>query len=424
MPRLTELIPLRTTTALGEYTDIQALPRIAGHAILSPVRYDKSGHLWLICDAPIEGIDWVEHKGQRITAWALQQDVDPTGRAVSVLETQVQVEAPADLRIKVRGELHPQTGEPLDRPDLQIWWLLSEVCGYPIEPAELDELRAWCQTHNVRTGGVVDDHNTTKQTWVGRICAGSGLRWSRDLPGWAIPWPPESRQAVATITAAQAPRLSAQTNARNLITELEVLFDYDNSTGKHLGSITVESQQAKDRYGAQSAQIKTGWVRNLRTAQAYAERYLGYHARPLWASSGSVSHVQAVLGDWIEIDHPYCPPSTALLVGRHHGDTPDETWTLQAPAGAVPEVQIKRISQGVLADALATEVKIQADTAEIKITDPDGQILPGARVIVDGAKTYTANSAGWIYLPADQQEHLLLIQARGYADQTLKVFLG
>jgi len=421
--RLTDKIPLRTSADLGAYTEIYTLPRVLGQTAITPVRYDASGHLWLLSDGVIEGVDRVEMDGAPISAWSLQIGADDGGHPVSVLETQAQVTDPGKLRVSLRGELHPRTGQRLERPDLQLEFI-AQLAGLGLEPGQFDDLRAHCETAGLKTAGVLDDHTQTVQHWMDAVARGAGLAWSLEFPGIGLPWPqaPDA-DTVATLDAADSPRLGATAAARDLCTRLELEYAYDPSRNDRRAVLVLRAPTAIDRYGEITRRITADWLQDARAALAYGTRYLEYYARPLWTLTASAPISTVAPGQSVAIDHPLSPVTAGRLTERTR-DAGGETWVLQAPAGAPPTVQIERSVAGVAIDpAAALLVQIQDDTAAVLITDPNGAALPGARVTVDGATTKIADAAGWVYLPADNAEHELLIQYPGLTDQRLRVIL-
>ncbi len=423
--RLTAPVPLRTSADLGEFTEVTSLPRALGPVTLSPVRHDPSGHLWLLSDGVIGGVDRVEYEGREISTWALQQASDHSGHAVAVLETQEQIEDPSTLRVSLRGELHPHTGQALDRPDLQIWYLLSQIGGYPIAQAELDDLRAWCQSTGLRTGGLIDDHTLSIQTWLDRLTQACGLAWSRDLPGWAAPWPPLAAEPVAEITTQHAPRMSAECSAADLATVLEIAYDYDWSVRDYRATLRLSAPSAVERYGEIVKRLQLGWIHDARAALAHGERWLAYYARPLWRISAAAPVGWAVIGDKVAIDHAFSPIAAGYATGRDWLAT-GLKLALEAPYGAAPAVILQRTSQGVQAEAAAPLIYEYQDTiATWLITDDGGEPLPGARVTLDNTLTRTASSTGHVqFTDVSPGRHVLRIEAIGHQARSMEVVVS
>lgn len=318
--RLTDAIPLRTTAALGDYDRIQTLPRVMGKVTIQPIDID-GGRAWFLSDAPIAGVDAVTVDGKPYASWQLIQTTDRTGRAIAYIETLASI-SQESITVTLRGERHPTTGEDLDRPDLQLWYLLSHISGYPIEQAELDDLRATLQTAGIITGGVIDDHTTSLQTWVDRITQGSGLAWSRDTQGWALAWPPTPGDPTAELKPTNTRRLVAACEASSLATKAEVEFDYNWAEQGSRKTLTLNAPDQAERYGEIIKHIELPWIHDARAAEAAATRWLQYYSRPVWTIAAATTDKTIGVGDTVSIDHPHSPISLAVVTRK--------TWTPQA----------------------------------------------------------------------------------------------
>lgn len=422
--RLTDPTPLRLTSNLGEFTQLSAIPCALGTVTLSPIRYDGSGYLFLLSDGIIEGVDSVEYQGRTISTWALRQSTDASGRPVSVLETEQQIESPSDLSVTLRGLLHPTTGEALDRPDLQIWYFLSEICGYDITQAELDDLRAAAQSAGLITGGVIDDSTLSIQAWLDRITAGSGLAWSRDYPGWALTWPPTLGDAVATFNRYHSPQIVSSSSAVDLATVLELQFDYDWAARDYRGSLRLSAPEAVARYGERIRRTTLPWVHDARAAITHAGTLLAYHARPLWTCTASAPPDIAQVGDTVDIEHAHAPITQGLVTHRSRGPI-ESQYTIEAPHGSAPTTQVDRLSSSVAIDGIeAPEFDYQSGLATVLIVNSDGDPLPGARVTLNGDTVRTADAQGWVQFAVPAGEHSLYVVASGYEPYTLPLVIA
>lgn len=423
--RYTDKVPLRTTADLGGYTELKPLPVVYGSVTIQPLRYDGSGHLWLLADHPISGVDRVELQGREISDWILQQAADDSGSPVAVLETKEQIAEPSDLRATVRGKMHPDTGETMTRPDLVLWDFLANVCEMPVTAADLDQLRS--DASDLAIGGVIDDNSATIQTVVDQITSNAGLAWSPAHPGIAKKWPAtpvapnDPRQSL---TVKNAPTLYARASLSSLATVVEVAYGYEPASGDHRRTVRLVASERVGRHGRIEAKIKAGWLHDHAAAIAYGTRWLEYYSRPIWTVTASRYRGDFSPGETVSIDHPFSPPTVATITAMDRTETADRL-TLEAPDGAIPTIAIESLSSGVAVDAMAAPLyEIQDDTAQILITSPEGVPLPGARVTINDSVIKTADAAGWIIIPADPGEHSLLIQSPGFDDQLVRVWLS
>jgi len=421
--RLTDPLPLRTSADLGQYTTLFTLPRPMGLLTCNPVRYDGSGHFWLLADAPIGGVDAVSYQGRTISAWALQNGTDTSGHAVAVLETEEQIEDPADLAVTLRGERHPDTGQSLDRPDLQIEHLMR-LAGITLSAGRLDDLRAWCQSNSLTTAGLLDDHTLSVQGWLDRLCQGAGLAWGQNLPGLAQPWPPISSASVGTLTARESPTLSATCDADQLATVLELRYDYDWAAADYRGTLRLSAPSAVHRFGERLARVDLGWVHDARAAIAHGERWLAYRSRPLWRLEARATQNLAQIGDSITVDHAHSAINAGVVTRRTWRPT-ETLLQIEAPAGSASAVQVDAIAAGIGVDQItAPEYDYQAGQATVLITDSTGAPIPGARVTLDGGITRSADNQGWVQFSVAPGNHSLYVQAIGYDPFTLPLVVS
>jgi len=409
--RLTDPLPLRTTEDLGQYTEIVTLPRPLGRCTLHPVPFDGSGYMWLVADGLTRSIERVEMDQREITPKAVHQDTDASGHPVTVIETRQQVESATDLRVALDGLLHPLTGGPLDRPDRQLWYTLA-VAGLDVAPADFADLAAWCETQGLVTGGVLDDHTVSVQSWLRMICAGAGLDWSSDRPGWALPWPPKEGEAtVEEITRYLSPGLPLESDADALCTIVDVR--YDRQLGEYRGSLRVRAPGAVELYGERLKSITAGWIQDARSALFYGRRYLAYYGRPLWRGEATAPADFAMVGDSVAVDHSHAPVSVAHVVRRARR-ADGSRLTLEGPAGPAPEVELDRTVAAVDPDRIEGPLyEYGAPLPTWRIVDEEGRPMPGARVTLDGGETRTADPFGVVQFDAAPGSHVLTVIAEG-----------
>lgn len=335
----TDPLPLRTAAALGDYQDLTPLPLVYGVATLSPIPLGNTGKRWLLADHAIAGVDQVRAGSAVLGAWSWRNALDDSGHPIALMETQFPYST-GDLSVTLRGHQHPTTGALMDTPDLILWHLLSQVGGMTLDPARMDDLRAWCAESGLKIGGVLSDTSLTIQSAADRICQGCGLAWSPLARGLALPWPPIEAESLAEVTLYRAPALRATAEGRSVATHLEVSYDWDDAARSYRASLTVAALDVADALGREVRQSVTlPWVRSARDAVTHATRHLAWTARTLWEITASMPSGQAIEGDWVTLTHPYAPITSGVLWSRDitlDGDT----WTVTGPQGAAPTITL------------------------------------------------------------------------------------
>ena len=128
---LTDPLPLRRATELPKYRADAAgryLPWVFGRATVAPVPLDLTGQEWIIADHPVTSVDRVTEAGKVTTGWQLQQRLDATGHAVSVLRL-AQPTTTDPVAVTLAGRRHPVTGALLATPGDMVRELMR-LCGH------------------------------------------------------------------------------------------------------------------------------------------------------------------------------------------------------------------------------------------------------------------------------------------------------
>ncbi len=419
MSAYTDPVPLGRSTDWPEYVADYALPVIYGRVRIAPRPYDRDGTLWLLAGHPIAGVDRVELGGSETDGWVLQNGVDPTGRAIAVLETAQPVASADDLKVELRGKMHPRTGDLLDRPDLILWDWLAGVCGMPVSQSALDDLRSWSQDNGIRCGGMIDDASQTIQSATDSIAAGMGLAWSAALAGVAIPWPGVPAGIAETLDV-RADDVEAAASAGDITTRLRIDYAMDWAAGRPGRSLIMDAPGAMERYGMRESTITAAWITDTRSAESMAERWLRWYAGPSWEINARTAQPIAV-GSPVTLDHPHCPATTAVCIAATIGDT-DTAITCLAGADYSGEVRVVRRSTGADLDARTDTTYTYRDgLLTYTVRDAAGRPLAGARITLDGAQTRSTDVHGRVQFRATRGRHVLTIEAAGYQTQTVEV---
>lgn len=413
-PRLlADPLPLRSMTALPDYTSDHLLPWVYGTLTLAPLAWDTTGLEWLLADHAIAGVHWVEIEGDRTDGWELVQTLDPTGHAVALLRlTQAATSAPA---VSLSGRPHPATGALLTHP-ADIAEDLLRQCGWQPDRGAFQALRdAW---PTVTLGGVLERAEPVREA-IGRVLATLGADWSgAPLRGWL----PGQGAPLATLTPALIDDGSATTGDTSLVTVLRVAYGTDWAAQTARGTLTLEAPDAIAAFGRIEADLDLGWVRAGRDALALGMVALADRARPLWALALTLAPGAPWLpGDALEIAHPWLPqgPATITAVAQ---DSTRTSLALTRRAGSAPRVILT--AQGQLADAApaaGTSVSYTDGVATFTILDATGSSLAGASVTLDGIQTRTTDRLGRVQFTTTRGPHSLLVVAAGYASMELEV---
>jgi hypothetical protein len=397
---LSDLVPLRDTSAWQGYDEIAIIPRVYGRARIKPLRYNEAGTLYVVADHVIASVDAVAIDGEAI-AYRWRNGADTAGHAVAFLELAEAPDSSASIAAEVRG----LSGNPAD--------ILQDI--YP--RADLQDFAVYCRNAALELGGALAERMTLRAA-IDFVTRQVGAAWSAGLPGFAAPFPPDSDGPIwASLCRLDIVDWSAECALDAIVTRLTVPFDYDYAAGKARQSVVLEAPAALREHGARESEFALPWVRSARQAIATATSWLQWRARPLWKLRLSVGvdfrGIQP--GGWIVVDHPRLPQVGAYAVtdidpayGRG-----SVTIVAETPAGLKPAVQTTLKSSAF--DPITTEYSLDAggDTVAVTITDETGQPLPGAKVWVDGQGPITADASAKVRFKATPGRHVLRIEADG-----------
>ncbi|AVO33700.1 carboxypeptidase-like regulatory domain-containing protein [Ottowia oryzae] len=414
---LSDNVPLRTSAVWGGWREVRVLPWGWGAVTVTPIQYSADQRVFLLLDHPIAGVDEVKRDDVATVAYAWENAVDSTGRAVSFLELAQPLADGERLAVTLRGRMHPDTGRPLQTPAEILFDLLANLAGAPVQWADLDDYRT--ETAGVVLGGLVADNTITIRAAVDELMQSAGSAWSAAMPGVALTWPPlpddvAPAQRVDALTAAG---LQAATQATGIFTVLRVLYDYDHAAGRYRRAVQLRAPEAARDYGELELEWNAAWLRTPRQAEALGQRMLAWLARPRWRVSWQQSFADVETGAWAELAHPLAPITGRhrLLAARLDLSTATLECTAEAPVGAVPVIETTKLSTA-FEPVIQPGITVEVGANEIIFTarDEQGNALPGARITLDGGVTRIANAAGRVSFPVVRGRHVLLIESDGY----------
>ena len=414
---LSDTVPLRTSAVWGGWREVRVLPWGWGTVTVSPIQYSADQRVFLLLDHPIAGVDEVKRDDVATPAYAWQNAVDSTGRAVSFIELAEPLAEGERLAVTLRGRMHPGTGRVLQTPAEILFDLLANLAGAPVQWADLDDYRT--ETAGLVLGGLVGDNTVTIRAAVDELMQSAGSAWSAGMPGVALTWPPLPDDAAPALRAdaLTAADMQAATQAGGIFTVLRVLYDYDHANARYRRAVQLRAPEAAKDYGELELEWNAPWLRTPRHAEALGQRMLAWLARPRWRLSWQQSFADVETGAWAELVHPLAPISGRhrLLAARLDLSTASLECTAEAPVGAVPAIETTKLSTA-FEPVIQPGITVEVAGNEIIFTarDEQGAALPGARITLDGNATRIADSAGRVSFPVARGRHALLVEADGY----------
>lgn len=387
-------LPLRQSTIWGGYRTAVPLPHLYGSVSGELIQYNDARTIFCVADHPCEGVDAVLVDGQPAGEWQAYTLVDASNHAITVVEFGQRQDEGANLVARVRGKLHPVTGQRMVNPATVIWDVLANIGGRAVAEADLDPFRRECDRLGLDVGGRIAA-GESPQDVARAICESIGAQFCADAPGLCRI---AGSAAVARARVSEGP-ITAQVSLDAMANDLTVRYGYED--GEPSGSVQLEAPDYVARFGRRKADLEARWITSPRVAFAVAARILADRARPQWAISKiSVSRALRVF-DGVTLAHPLAPVAGTFAVLSREVDLANRrsTVTLSTPIGDAPAVRLVRQAFAYGAQSYAGVTQQTVGTDRIyTITEADGRPVVGASVLANGF-TRTTDAAGRVVFP-------------------------
>ena len=186
---LSDPVPLRSSTAWGQFVSPVPLPVGYGRITITPIPYDNTGRLFFLLDHAVQAVEGVTRDDVADTQYTLENTIDGEGHAISLLRLARPAATNEKIAVILRARMHPVTGELLTNPADILWDLLANVCGLTVEYGDLDTFRSRCLDIGIQLHGVLESDSITIRAQIDEIMASCGGVWSGGMPGLARIYP-------------------------------------------------------------------------------------------------------------------------------------------------------------------------------------------------------------------------------------------
>jgi len=408
---LTAPLPLRTTAAWGAFRDAQVIPHRYGRVTGSLLQYDDSRRLFVWADHPSSAVVAVYVDGVQVQNWDWRNDLDVTGRGVTIVEFGSPADEGAVLTAEGVGKRHPRTGGLMTNPADIVWDIRAGIAGQQVDEFLYHELRTECGRMGIAlAGGIAEVQSIGGQ--IAEVMGSVGALWTTDS---AMVWPGGEESEPVRHAVDGRDRAAAEALSHRMANAVTVHYAYRD--GRPRAAVLIEAPDSIRDHGRHEAVIDARWVSDRTVAVALGTRHVEHYARPVWAVR---AHTRVLLsvGDRVNVGHPLVPVSGSYPVRDATIDLAAEetTITVEAPAGPVPRITLTSLAVGIEPDVYAGAIVDTAgDQRIITVTDSDGQPLPGATVAAHGV-TRVADAGGRVSFPVHvlpAGSHILTVTGPG-----------
>lgn len=420
---LSEDLPLRTSAALGDYTEDAILPVIYGDLSQSAVPLVKlSETQYLAADHPAT-VTAVFVNGQETKGWASSTQTDITGHAYCAITLAAPPEQGAEITAAMQGKRHSATGALIEHPADVLQDLLS-LAG---KSWDLSRLKA--ELPGVRIAGRLDKSQSVR-AWLDEITRSCGVVWAERF---AASYPSAAGVSVINLDARSATVTSISASIQDAADRLQIAFDYHPAKGAYAQYMELSAlpspfgRGAGGEGNAPMAKLEAPWLRHPADALALGKRLLARLAMQragIEIETGKPVNV----GDWLTLTHPSLPVDgpqamTALSIEYQPGK-PGRRISGEIAWGETPIITMDHHARAIRPKSDGgIDVAYSNGIATFTILGPDSKPLPNALVALDNGAPKKTNAQGKVSFEAKPGSHVTAVEADGYLPFDLEVTL-
>lgn len=418
---LSELLPLRTTKALGDYAEDVPLPHVYGDLRSAPFPLIRlSDTRFFVADHPMT-VTTVRVDKQEVQDWEQSLQSDTAGHTWTEVEFSAPITSGASVDACGTGKLNRTTGALIENPGD----IAEDICAIAGRSDDFSDLRAEASAKALVLAGRLWESKAIK-LHIDDVMQSSGAIYT---PQMARLYPTEDDPApVLDLRADEARDIEVSATLDDTADVLRLAYDYSYASEKcqHYIELTASPR----RYGGLAKEVAYPWLRTPANAEAIGRPVLQRLAGERYIVAFNCSRRSVRPGQWVQlVGNPEWPlpgddPTVMILTAevepdagyvRVMGETiidPLPTVTVTAHSLALPD--------GVES---ALDVTVRDGIATFTITDADRRPIKGAKVSLDGALAKTTDAQGKVSFPATAGMHELAIEAPGQLAFTIQVRL-
>lgn len=395
---LSEVLPLRSTKHLGDYSQDGVLQHVFGDLRNSPFnvkrlddsRFFAADHVMEVTDVYVDR--------QIVADWAMVLESDGAGRTWVEIHFAAPVPPGSEVSAAGIGRLDDATGAPITNPaDIATY-----ICALAGRSDDWSALRAECSALNLTFAGCISERLSVK-AHLDAVFQSGGIIWAHDMarlyPSAATPSPildlDKSEVGAGTIQVS-----ASLTDTCDI---LRVGYDFSEASGRSQHFIEFTASPA--RYRGLSTEVEYPWLRTPANAEAIGRPVLQRLAGERYDVAFLSTRRSLRPGQWVTlVAHPDWPlpgddPTIMILSVEVDQDSAAvrvsgeytvgaATVTVTAHSIALPDT----VEAGI-------DVSVRDGVATFTFTDSDGRPIAGARVSLDGAAPKTTDAQGKVQFP-------------------------
>lgn len=417
---LSEILPLRRTSALGDFSEDVALPEVFGDLTdapfplirLSPTRYFAADHPMEVATAFVER--------QVAEGWEAVLESDAAGNTWTEVRFTAPVPQTSAVWATGRGRRHPLTGDLITNP-ADVLARATEIAG---RGDDWSALRAECSRFGLVAGGRFSSTQSIRAQ-IDAVASSFAAIWA---PGMARLYPSTADPApILDLAREEVADIAVSASVVDTADVLRLWYDWSDARGGP--QRFIELTASPQRQGGIAKEVTYEWLRTPQAAETVGRAVLGRLAAERYGVRMNVARTDVRAGAWVRpIAHPQWPLDGSDPVIMVLSPTIDfaagASELIGETALSVPEIRVTGFSAALpnTVDA-AVLVALANGVATFTILDEDRRPLAGARVALDGSAPRTTDAQGKVSFVAASGTHVLTVEAVGFAPFELTITL-
>lgn len=410
---LSEDLPLRSSAALGNYSEDAILPVVYGDLSQSAVPLVKLTETsYLAADHPAT-VTAVYVDGQETKGWNAS-----TGLPHCRIELAAPPEPGATVTAAMQGKRHASTGALLEHPAD----ILQDLLAMAGKAWDLSRLKA--ELPGMKLAGRLDKLQSIR-AWLDEITQSCGVVWAERF---AAAYPVGAGSpAISSLDARTCQISSISADIQDCADKLQIAFDYHHGKSAFAQYMEFSASPSPFPGNAPISRLEAPWLRQPADALALGTRLLTRLARPRAAISFETGKAISV-GDWINLTHPALPGNSqtalmALSIETQPGK-PARKLGGEITWGEIPAITLTHHARAIQPKAQGgVDIAYQNGVATFTILGDDGKPLQNARCALDGSAPKKTNAQGKVSFEAKPGAHVLAVEADGFLPFELEVTL-
>jgi hypothetical protein len=425
---LSELLPLRTTRMLGDYSDDVPLQWVLGDMTEAPFNLIRlTDTRYFAADHPMDVTKAFAGR-QRVYNWLAALESDEEGHTYTVVQFDAAIPQGTEMTACGRGYRDPDTGALVEN-----FGDAAEVVTNRIARRNDDwsGVRSECSAADLRAAGVIDTRQALK-TQIDQLTLSAGIIWwhggARLYPTAADPSP------VLDLDVSEVGDLNVAASLNDTADVLRLAYDYSPASQRALHYIELSA--TPQRYGGIAKEVVYPFLRTPKNAETVGRAVLQRLAAARYDVTFTSHNIAIRPGTWVRLldadgisPNPEWmisddPPTVMVLECEIDRDRREVKVTRAEALVDKPEVTVTAHSLALPDDIEpAIDVAFRDGVATFTITDENGKPLPRARVSLDGSAAKTTDAQGKVRFVTNAGQHTLAIDPPGYASFSITVTL-